>query len=156
MDILALTEQMPEIRHQDLRACISETSLVGLSGTALANWVLGIEMADGGKKIGSRIPNWHTDWLFGKLGRQEECAYITTATVIWIGPSMTQHAIFLCGLDYRGTQQLVVINDLENKINHYFGDPNGTKILLYYRFRGPKLHLLRNPGLDFSGFRHVV
>ena len=44
-------------------------------GTALANWVLGMEMAEGGRKIGSRIPNWHTDWLFGKWVRQDEWAW---------------------------------------------------------------------------------
>jgi hypothetical protein len=51
-----------------------DTSRVGLSGTALASCALGMEMADGGKKMGSRMPNWHTDWLFGKHERQEECA----------------------------------------------------------------------------------
>jgi len=57
----------------DLRACMR--SLLGLGGTALANCVLGMEMADGGKNIGSRIPNWHTDWLFGKMAKQLEWAY---------------------------------------------------------------------------------
>ena len=31
-----------------------------------------MEMAEGGRKMGSRIPNWHTDELFGKVVRQEE------------------------------------------------------------------------------------
>ncbi len=28
----------------------------------------------GGKIIGSSTPNWHTDWLVGKMGKQEEWA----------------------------------------------------------------------------------
>ena len=36
-----------------------------------ASCVLGMLMQGGGKKIGSRGPNWHTDWFDGKLGRQD-------------------------------------------------------------------------------------
>ena len=47
--------------------------LLPLIGTALfwANCVLGMLMHGGGKKIGSKGPNWHIDWFDGKLGRQD-------------------------------------------------------------------------------------
>lgn len=37
-----------------------------------ASWVRGMEMADGGRKMGSSAPNWHMDAL--RNGRHEEWA----------------------------------------------------------------------------------
>ena len=54
-----------------------EPLLLPLMVTALCweSWVLGMLMQGGGKKIGSKGPNWHTDWFDGKLGRQDVWSY---------------------------------------------------------------------------------
>ena len=71
-DILGNFQTMWKSLKVNLRACINAWLLEITRSCVICE--RGIEMACGGRKIGSNRPNWQTVWLAGKFGRQEEWA----------------------------------------------------------------------------------